>query len=159
MILIVYASKSGTAKTAAEQLSTLLGASDLVDLTKQTPALANYDTVIIGSGVRMGAIHKTAKDFIAANADELKSKKWGLFITNSFADSVDEIINAALSEDMQLSAKWVGTVGGKIDIDNLKGIDKFIAKAVSKSTNEGQKIHDGISEATLGEIACCFMEN
>jgi menaquinone-dependent protoporphyrinogen oxidase len=158
MILIAFASKSGTAQDAAEKLAARLPEVDLVDLTKSTPALGAYSAVIIGSGVRVGSIHKAAKDFLAKHKDELNQKKWGLFITNSFADSVEEILGAALPDDLRATATWVGTVGGKLDIDKLKGLDKVIAKAATKAVREGQKIHDGLDAAALDELAACFAE-
>ncbi len=157
MILIAFASKSGTAKEAAERLSAQLPAANLVDLTKQTPSLEGYDAVIIGAGVRMGSIHKAAKGFIDAHSKELKTKKWGLFITNSFADSVDDIIKNALPEDLQATAVWVGSVGGRIDLEKLKGLDKFIAKAVSGAVKDGQVVHESLSEEAMSELAACFL--
>ncbi len=156
MILVAFASKSGTAKEAAEKLAAQLREAELVDLTKQTPTLEAYDAVIIGAGVRMGSIHKAAKGFIDAHTSELKAKKWALFITNSFADSVDDIIKNVLPEDLRVTAAWVGTVGGRMDVDKLKGLDKFIAKAVSGAVKEGQVVHENLSEEALSELAACF---
>ena len=110
----------------------------------------------MGSGVRMGSIHKAAKNFIGSHGSELGSKKLGLFITNSFSDSVDEIITAAFPEELRRNAVWVGSVGGRLDIENLSGIDKFIAKAVSKAVNEGRKVNDKLDDTALDQLIACF---
>jgi len=156
MILIAYASKSGVAKEAAEMLSELLPSADLVDLTKETPLLDNYSAVIVGSGVRIGAINKAAKGFLEANKDILRYKKLGIFISNCFADSTNEVIEASIPRELRENAVWVGSVGGRLDAANLKGLDKIIAKAATKAVKEGQKINEKLDHAALEELASCI---
>ncbi len=156
MILVAFASKSGTAKEAAEKLAARLDQAELVDLTKQTPQVAAYDAVIIGAGVRMGTLHKAVRQFLGAHATELKTKKWGLYFTNSFPDAVDAIIQASVPEDLRATAVWLGTLGGRLDIDKLTGFDKFVAKAVSGNVKEDKVVHQGLNEDALSELAAVF---
>lgn len=155
-ICIAYASKSGTAQEAARRLSAFLPGAELIDLAKETPVLDSFDAVIIGSGVRMGAIHKDARKFIDENKTNLCKKRRAFFITNSFPDSAAEIINAAIPEGLRACSDWVGTVGGRLDVESLKGFDKAIAKMVTRAVKDGQKVHEDINNASLEELAACF---
>ena len=156
MILIAYASKSGVVKEAAEILSELLPSADLVDLAKETPQLENYDAVIVGSGVRIGAINKAAKVFLDTHKASLSSKKLGIFISNCFADSTNEVLEVSIPRELRESAVWIGSVGGRLDIANLKGLDRVIAKAATKAVREGQKLYEDLDRAALEKLASHF---
>lgn len=154
--LIAYASKSGTAKEAAEKLAALIPDSVSVDLTKEKPDVSEYDAVIVGGGVRMGKMHKIATKFIAENAGQLSSLKTGYFITNSFADSVEGIFDAALPEGLKENARIYASLGGRMDIDKLKGPDKMIAKMVSGSEAATKELFNELNEARIAEFATAF---
>jgi len=156
MILIAYASKSGVAKEAAEILSKLLPSADLVDLAKETPQPESYDAIIVGSGVRIGAISKAARAFLDTHKAILSSKKLAIFIANSFADSTNEVLEASIPRELRESAVWIGSVGGKLDAANLRGLDKVIAKAASKAVKEGQRLHEELNHTALEELASHF---
>lgn len=151
-ILIAYASKSGTAQEAAEEIASRLPGSTLINLSRQKPNLSDYDAVILGSGVRIGAPLKDMKNFVDAHVDELAEMPAAYFITNSFVDEADEILEKAIPEKLRAKARFVGTVGGRLDIDSLKGFDKAIAKVVSKAVKEGQQIADGLDEEAISTL-------
>jgi len=155
MILIAYFSKTGITREAAEILADLLPSSKLVDLAQNTPSLEDYDSVIIGSGIRVGTINKAIIEFLDKNKAALSSKKYGIFISNCFADSTDTIL-ATIPEAIRNGAAWMGSVGGQIDVSRLKGLDKMVAKAMTKSLKEGQKISEELDRAALEELASCF---
>ena len=157
-ILIAYASKSGTAQDAAERIARLLSDSDLVDLAATKPALENYQAAIIGGGVRMGSVHKDTKRFIDANAAQLASMKAAYFITNCFVDNADEILNKMLPEQLKNQAVFAGSLGGRMDINALKGLDKALAKMVSKALDEGQQVNNDIDEAALQDLVSRFVQ-
>jgi menaquinone-dependent protoporphyrinogen IX oxidase len=154
--LIAYASKSGTAKEAAGRIAEMLPGSDLVDLTAKIPILSDYEAAIIGGGVRIGAVHKETKRFIDANTAKLETMRTAYFITNSFVDDADEIIGKMLPDNLRRQAVFTGTLGGRLDIDNLKGLDKKIAKMVSKSLDEGTRVATGLDEDALEALISQF---
>ncbi len=156
-ILIAYASKSGTAKEAATRIAALLPGSDLADLTKETPSLEHYEAVIIGGGVRVGAVHKDVKRFIGTNEATLATMRTAYFITNCFPDKTDEILDKMLPENLRSHAVFAGTVGGRLDIDTLKGFDKTIAKMVSKAVDEDQQVATDLDEDALRLLASKFL--
>ena len=130
-ILISYASKTGTAKACATRLSELVEGSELCDLTEKTPDISAYDGVIVGCGIRMGRFHKSARKFIAQNASGLKKKTFGVFICNGFAQCEEYFKNEF--SDGELDGAIKASFGGELELEKLKGTDKFIAKMVAKS--------------------------
>ena len=155
-ILIAYASKTGTARDAAERIARLLPDSDLVDLTADKPILENYQAAIIGGGVRMGSVHKDTKRFIDANVKKLLGIKAAYFITNSFVDSVERILDKMLPAELKHHAVFIGSLGGRMDIKNLKGLDKAIANMVSKAVDDGQQVANELDEEALHDLVSRF---
>lgn len=156
-ILIAYASKSGTAQEAAEEIASRLPGSTLVDLSRQKPDLGEYDAVIIGSGVRVGAPLKDMKNFVTAHEDTLATMPAAYFITNCFIDEAEEILEKAIPENLRSKARFVGTIGGRLDIASLKGFDKAIAKVVSKASKDGKKIADRLDEEAISTLVTAFV--
>ena len=156
MLLVAYASKSGVAKEAAETLAELLPSANLIDLAHETPILDSYDAVIVGAGVRVWAINKSAKAFLENNVDILGTKKLGIFISHCFAEDAEEILSESIPEKLRACVLWIGSVGGRLDMANLKGLDKVIAKAATRAVKEGRKVHEDLDHAALEELAECF---
>lgn len=151
--LIAYASKTGTAKEAAEQIAALLPDTRLIDLSQEKPDLAAYDAAVIGGGVRVGSVHKDTKRFIDTNAGALAQMPVAFFITNSFTDGAGEIIDKMLPADLRAHASFAGTVGGRMDLSKLKGLDKAVAKMVAKAVDEGQTLAEDLDEEAIKELA------
>ncbi len=151
--LIAFASKTGTAKEAAEILSGLIPGSVLVDLEHEQPDPTPYDLVIVGGGVRMGRVHKLTERYIAENKSALMDKDCAFFITNMFIDSVREIITGMLPLELKDHAVICASFGGRLDIDKLKGSDKIIAKMVEKSKDDSRKVFEGIDQGAIRTFA------
>jgi len=67
--LIAYASRSGATEQAAHMILEVLKDKyglevDLVNLRKDSPNLAQYENIIIGSGVRAGKVYREALSFL-----------------------------------------------------------------------------------------------
>ena len=107
-ILIAYASKSGTARAAAELLATHLKNHEVTvtDLEKNDPVLGDFDYIVLGGPIRMGKAHKALRhrsggevaiadaDFIAMahfhkNLDQLRGNNRG----NSFQHCICLLTN------------------------------------------------------------------
>jgi menaquinone-dependent protoporphyrinogen oxidase len=81
-VLVVYGTSSGCTQTLAEKVGETLaqsGADVEVVSAKAAPAAAGYDAIVVGSGVRAGQWHKPAKEWVAANAEALRSVPVALF--------------------------------------------------------------------------------
>lgn len=121
-VLVVYATKSGCTTGVAERIGQAVaekGAAVDVVAADKAGSAAEYDAVIVGSGVRAGAWHATAKQWVSENSTALKAKPvafytCGLMITQG-AEKVDEVrgyTDALISEsgvepvDLGLFAGW-----------------------------------------------------
>ncbi len=80
--IIIYTTKYGGVKKAAEMLSSKLSGEVLQkNLTKEkAPALKEFDNVILGGSIYIGKIQKALTKYITANLAVLLQKKVGLFI-------------------------------------------------------------------------------
>ena len=153
-ILIAYASKSGTAKHCAALLQTRLPGSELCDLLAETPDPARYDRVVVGSGVRMGSIHKRARAFVRRYAAVIAARPHAFFITNSFTDQRKAILEASFPPELYKTAVAAVSFGGRIELDKLKGSDRLIAKMVAAAPAAQQSaVSAGIDEKKSAAFA------
>lgn len=99
--LIVYASKSGTAKECADILAQKLEDCKAYEVSG-APAPDEWDTIVLGSGVRMGKAYKPLLKYMAKHAEALKTKRVAIYLCNgdlnTFAPSLEKSIPAFLRE-------------------------------------------------------------
>ncbi|MDL2253043.1 hypothetical protein LJC49_03110 [Ruminococcaceae bacterium OttesenSCG-928-I18] len=99
--LIVYASKSGTAKECADILAQKLDHSQAYGAAN-APAPDEWDTVVLGSGVRMEKAYKPLLKYMTKHAETLKTKRVAIYLCNgdldSFVPSLEKSIPASLRE-------------------------------------------------------------
>ncbi len=134
--VIGYATKTGTTKKAAEMLAKQIEGAVLCDLEKETPSLDEYDCIIIGGSIRMGQLHKAAKKYITNNQTQLLEKKCAFFICNGFPEQATTFLVQNFGQELLSHSICASTFGGEMDINKLKGMDKFIAKAVANSMKD-----------------------
>lgn len=91
-VAVVYSSKSGTTKICAEYIAAKIVGSQLINLNEELPDISNYDTVLIGSGIRMAKLYKPVKKFLTKNVQILKDKKAILFLSNFYPETVDKTL-------------------------------------------------------------------
>ena len=81
-VLVAYATHSGATRTLAETLAAALRADglevDLVDIA-DGPDPAGYDAVVLGSGVRVEAIEKSAANWAHAHHEQLARRPFVFF--------------------------------------------------------------------------------
>ena len=157
-ILIAYASKSGTTEKCAKKLAELLPNVTLLNLCDKSIDITTYDTVIIGSGIRMGMIHKKVRSFIEANVSQLNMKKTAFFICNGFYADAPTHIEKNFSQELRTRAICIESFGGELNINNLRGLDKFIAKMVTKS-EKGSGKKPEILEDNIKAFADCILSS
>lgn len=110
--LIAYATKSGASRKCAELLSAKLTDCSLVDLSKQVPDITSYDTVILGSGVRMGKIYKPMKGFIEKNRDALLTKKVAIYLCHSYSNTFQKAVEKNIPKELANRAICIESFGG-----------------------------------------------
>lgn len=112
--LILYTTKSGATKECAELLANRLNCS-AYDITKGIPCikLSAFDTLILGTGVRMGKIYKPIKNFMQENMDLLFEKRTAIFFCNAYEDTFQKTVSTNLSPELVKHAVCIKSFGGK----------------------------------------------
>jgi menaquinone-dependent protoporphyrinogen oxidase len=76
--LVVYGTTTGCTEGVAERIGKVLadrGMTAEIVAAAKAPTPAGYDAVFVGSGIRMGSWHGSAKEWVKANASSLKNAK------------------------------------------------------------------------------------
>jgi menaquinone-dependent protoporphyrinogen oxidase len=152
-VLIAYAGKTGTTEKCSKILKALVDNSTLCDLTKESPDLSDYGCIVLGSSVRIGGIHKSAKAFLEKNKEALQKKKVAFFICNCFVKECDQIIKKNIPEDLLHKALAASSFGGEMNLDAQKGVDKLISKMVVKKNMNPDEIRMSISTEAINKFA------
>ena len=131
--LILYATKHGATREAAKRIALKIPGAVLHDLKQaNTSSLADFDCVIIGSSIYVGAIRKEAKTFLAQNADRLKDKKFGLFLCGLQENEEKQFFASNFPPDILTAAKETAFLGGIFDPKKAGFMERFVIKAVAK---------------------------
>lgn len=95
--LVVYGTKSGCTAGIAERIGETLSANGFVvrvASAQEAGDAGDYDAVIVGSGVRAGQWHESAKAWMRKNADALKAMPVALYtcgLVITTAGKTDEV--------------------------------------------------------------------
>lgn len=122
-ILILYATKSGAARECAELLASKMTDCRMCDLSSGSPDITKADTVIIGSGIRMGHIYKPARKFISENLDKLLQKKVAIYLCNAYEENLAKTIESDIPLILIKNALCVESFGGKPPFTNPRNKD------------------------------------
>lgn len=144
--LVAFGTKHGsTAKVAAEIASALKerGAEVVVaDLRKdKLGPLAEYDLVVVGSGIAMGQWSKGARRFLEENADILTGKKVAIFAccidVVLFPSKVQELRKKYLTDVAETYGLGrpisMELFGGEVDVSKYGFLDATMAKAYMRN--------------------------
>ncbi len=130
---ICYATKNGTTKECAEMLKKQLPDAILCNIETDKADLSKYECIVVGGCIRMGKLHKAAAKFIQENRTVLLEKKCAFFICNGFPDQAEAFLVQNIDKELLSHSICAASFGGKMDLDKLRGMDRFIAKAVVNS--------------------------
>ena len=100
--LVVYGTKSGCTKGIAEAIGDglrLAGADADVFAADERPDPSAYDAVIVGSGIRAGMWHASAKQWLVGHAEALKTRPLALF---ALAAAIPPINSRTASTGMEV---------------------------------------------------------
>ena len=130
-ILIVYASKTGSTKTAAELLERALTGRDVTLCSVEDAASdpGSYDVVVMGSCIRYGKLYKPMREYLARWESVLKEKQTGYFLLCGYPDSIEEYYDRVLTEQQRERAFALASFGGEMVPAHAKNLwDKLILK-------------------------------
>jgi menaquinone-dependent protoporphyrinogen oxidase len=123
--LIAYASKGGATKEASEIIAEVLRDKhkfevDLVNLRKFSPKLGEYDTVVVGAGVRGGKVYGEALRFLE---QDFGGKKVAFFVCcggagdpNNYDDSCAKYLTEVLANYSSLKTVAAEAFGGRMKL-------------------------------------------
>ena len=136
--LIAYASKTGASEKCARMLAERIPDSTLCDLCREKPDPNAYEQVIVGGGVRMGALHVDARQYLDGCKPVLLQKRLGLFLCAGFAEKAGEIFANNVDPELRAHAVACECFGGEIDMGKLHGFDRLITKMALRSFKDAE---------------------
>ena len=149
-VLLVFQSKRGSARQAAEWIAEALPGCDLVDLGKRDADPANYSTVILGTGIFAGNAYSRLKRFIKHYRDTLLQKDIAIFITHlEEGEGIEKDFRSAFDADLLAHARVRAGVGGKLNLNKLN----FFFRGIMKKMGEEKGV-DFTNYDTLNRDAC-----
>ena len=158
--LIAYASRTGASEKCARMLAERIPDSTLCDLCKEKPDPSAYDQVIVGGGVRMGALHVDARQYLDGCKPVLLQKRLGLFLCAGFAEKAGEIFANNVDPELRAHAVACECFGGEIDMGKLHGFDRLITKMALRSfkDEDGQAAMPRLLPERVEAFAAKFAE-
>ncbi|MDR0198563.1 MAG: flavodoxin domain-containing protein [Methanomassiliicoccaceae archaeon] len=111
--LIAYATKGGASRECAEILASEIGGCTICDLDGNVPDIKDFDTVVIGTGIRVGKAYKPFKKFLEGNTDALLTRNIAFFVCCVVMKEFEKTAVANIPETLRNAAFRIGAFGGK----------------------------------------------
>ncbi len=146
MKLILYFGQTGTTKKAAEMLQKQLPDSLIFDGTKKLKDFSSIDTIILGSHIHMGKLHKGFKKKMKKLAKKKLNVRYHAFIVSANANEKGKYMN--LAREILPEDAYIGYFGGELDPARAKGITKMVIQECIRRLQE-----QNISLPQLDELA------
>ncbi len=128
---IIYATgMTKHTKEVAEYMARQLGA-DIFNLKQITKInLADFDTVVFGTGVHAGKPYKPVKEFLEANRDALAGKKLYLFIECMYNGEKGDAQRDKIAEELGIpDAVYFNTKGCEMNEAGFPvAVDEFVSR-------------------------------
>ena len=130
--LIIFSSKKGATADVAELIKGKFDNAVVWDIKNtDKPRLDEFDTIIIGSSVYVGKIHKDVKAFVSKNSEILRQKKLGLFLCGLLPKEAYKVFENGFAPVLQY-AKAKVFAGGVYDPKKSGFASRLVMKAVAK---------------------------
>ena len=134
-ILIIYSSKNGVSKRAAERLSSeLLQGNEIsvYDINDAPPSPEGFDVVILGGSIRMTKLNKKLKAYLKEHLEIISNMPAAFYICCGIIRDFNDYKTTELPSKINFSL-GVECFGGELKPDKLHGIDKIIVKTMRNS--------------------------
>ena len=131
-ILIVYASKNGVSKKAAEHLARELLSSHNVavySINDSPPSPIDFDVIVLGGSIYMTKLNKKLKAYLKKHIEEISNMPSAFFFCCGIIRDWEDYKATELPTKIRFSL-GIECFGGELKPDKLKGIDKLIVKAM-----------------------------
>jgi menaquinone-dependent protoporphyrinogen IX oxidase len=137
-VLIVYATRGGTAAKAASLLGSYFSDVKICNLEKTKPDPKFYDVIIFGSGIRFGTIYKPLMTWMDMHWDAVRPKLKGVFICNALMNEAPKILRENFSLELRNSCVIAESLGGEFDIETLTASERVMLKLRKKELVSGE---------------------
>ena len=135
-VLIVYATKHGSSKEAAEMLANSIKKNaevSLFNINDNPPSPEDFDAVVVGGSIRFGKLNSKLKKYIKAHKALLAEKMSAIFICCGIAKDFEDYVTMQLPSDLNCPL-GIHYFGGHLKPDRVHGIfDKILVKAMRES--------------------------
>lgn len=128
---MLYHSKQGHTKTCIDYLNNRTDDTCVVPVQDFTASLDEYDSVIIGTPVYMGNIHKMIKTFIQQHEQTLLQKSLTIVVCAMNDSEYEAMIQRNFTESIRNHARIVHA-GGGYNFKRLNFLERFIVKKIAK---------------------------
>lgn len=133
--IILFATKNGATHEIARRIADRIGGAQVHDLKQRNiPDLNQFDCVIVGSAVYAGMIRKEAKAFLTENAELLRGKRLGLFLSGMDATNEKTYFDNNFSPDILRMSTANSFLGGIFDPQKAGVMGRLVMKAVAKQS-------------------------
>ena len=157
-VLICYGTRYGSTTDVVQEMSKTareFGAQvDTVNLEKGTPfpEPADYDLVIIGSGIRTGQWKREPLEFIEQKLESLSKTKVALFVVSGYAGNPDKVAEAQTEYLDSMPEKYPGLspistalIGGVFEFKKYNLVVRALVKNIVKSQlPPGEKVPEKV---------------
>lgn len=132
--LILYSTMFGATEKCARLLARRLDGEVVVAdvAAKALPDLSGFDSVVLGSSIKVGKIGKKMAAYVRRNGSELAKKRLGLFLCCGEAEGDCEYLRTEFGEDLWSKARAKRHFGGELDMARVDGFTRFILKLAKK---------------------------
>ena len=153
---IVFFSKTGASAECARELYKLIPDSELFNLAIDSCDVSKFDNIILGGGIRAGMIPSKLRKYVSANELDIQKKNVGLFVCCSdFPNSVS-YIEKNFPPVLVKKAVACGGFGAKMNPDEMKGFDRFVAKVAMKRIKKAGAEAPSIKYAEIAKFSAKF---
>ena len=134
-VLIVYSTKNGVSREAANMLAGKLESFsdvDVYDINDNPPSPDRYDVAVVGGSIRMARLNKKLKRYIKENASKLSNMHSAAFICCGLTNDFDDYVVTEIPKNIKFSL-GIDCFGGELKPDKLHGPDKFLTHIMRQS--------------------------
>lgn len=144
--LIAYATETGVTGRCAEELAALLPECTLLNIADESDiAMRDFDTIILGSYVRMGFIDPGMQQLAGMGEELFLSKKLGLFVCGLDKEHAVQAIREGFGGKLADHASAAACFGGElVRKEELSFRDRMILKYAQEWGN-GEIDHEAIA--------------
>ncbi len=154
-VLIVYATRGGVSRQAAEMLAAPLLAVNvevsLFDIRDNPPSPEGFDVAVVGGSIRFGKLNSSLKKYIKTYKHTLGNMHSAAFICCGISENYEDYTVMQLPLDLNCSF-GVHYFGGQLKPDRVSGFDKLIVKLVRESILTKDPDDSASNRAELPEL-------